>query len=71
MTLHQQSVAEVFEAEPPHDREAEAALLGSILLDTTVLPSVAATVHEDQLWVVRNQGIYRAISTPTHDMTAR
>ena len=61
MTLHQQSVAEVFEAEPPHDRAAEAALLGSILHDAAVLPSVAATVHEDQLWVVRHQGIYRAM----------
>lgn len=47
---------------PPHDAEAEKALLGSILRDPPVLDAVAATVVAEDFYRDAHQRIYRALA---------
>src|SRR6266478_2137148 len=46
---------------PPHNREAEMGLLGSVFLDNHVLDDVADTLHADHFYLDRHQRIYRAL----------
>lgn len=48
---------------PPHSLEAEACVLGSILLDSEVLAEVAHVITEDDFWSPAHREVYSAMST--------
>lgn len=48
---------------PPHSLEAEASVLGSILLDPEVLAEVAHLVTEEDFWSPAHREIFRAMSS--------
>ena len=46
---------------PPHDLEAEASVLGSILLDRSALDRIASNLEPDDFYRENNGHIYRAM----------
>ncbi len=48
---------------PPHSVEAEEATLGSLLIDPTATPRVAAFLRPEDFYIVKNGWIYQAILT--------
>jgi replicative DNA helicase len=46
---------------PPHNAEAEEATLGSLLVDPTATPRVAAMLRPDDFYVVKNGWIFQAL----------
>jgi replicative DNA helicase len=52
--------AAIFAEPPPHNPEAEAALLGSILLYPENMAKVATIVRPDDFYVTSNRIAYRA-----------
>jgi len=57
----QSDIAQIFNAEPPHSLQAEAALLGAILHEASIVPDVAALVHAEDFWTVKHRTIYTAM----------
>jgi len=46
---------------PPHSREAEQAVLGSMLRDNTVIPAVVRILESSQFYVDAHQRLFRTI----------
>lgn len=46
---------------PPHSVEAEEATLGSLLIDPTAIPRVAAFLRPEDFYIVKNGWVYKAI----------
>lgn len=45
---------------PPHDEEAEQAVLGCLLIDPNAIPMVASALKPEDFYIVKNQWIYQA-----------
>ncbi len=54
----------------PHSEESERAVLAAILLDTGVLPSVAARLKEDDFYLDRHRVLYGVVLSLQHDNAA-
>src|SRR5688572_24063381 len=48
---------------PPHNREAERGVLGSMLRDNELIPEVVQLVRADDFYVFAHQKIYEAVTT--------
>src|SRR6478672_2737163 len=48
---------------PPHNREAERSILGSMLRDNNVVPDVVQLVRAEEFYVFGHQKIFEAITT--------
>ncbi|MBR7064489.1 MAG: replicative DNA helicase, partial [Treponema sp.] len=46
---------------PPHNQEAEQALLGALLLDWSAMPETAIFIKADQFYSIQNQLLYSAL----------
>lgn len=47
---------------PPHDEQAERAVIGSLLIDPEAIPAAAAILRADDFYVVKHQWMFEAIT---------